>query len=153
MEHQGPQCTADRVWVIHTDWQMWCCQLPLLFFLKASIYLHYNMRVSAVIKKQKGWSCLDNTNSAGSRTKRGGVKNLVVLACANFMILSCFKSPSLVVKGNTEAKAEGISLCSLLKEDLGYHVRKVAWCFLETSRRKGHQPAAERWECQPELPD
>lgn len=82
--------------------------LDLVFFLKASLYLHYNMRVSAVIKKQRCWSCLDNTNPTGSRMERGGQKDLIVLACANFVILSWSQNAFLVVRGNVGAKARGI---------------------------------------------
>lgn len=54
--------------------------LYLVFLLEALLYLHYNLRVSAVIKEQRGWSCVDNNNPADSRTKKGGVKDLIALA-------------------------------------------------------------------------
>jgi len=42
------------------------------------------MSISAVIKKQRGWSWLHNTNPTGSRIKRGGQKDMIALACVNY---------------------------------------------------------------------
>lgn len=79
MGHQGPWCPDDETWVTQRlpedVWltalviSLWV-SLCLVFLLKALLYLHYNMRVSAVTKEQRAWSCWDNNKPAAPESKR-----------------------------------------------------------------------------------
>lgn len=149
MGHHGPQCPDDEVWVTQRLPEavvltalvisLWV-SLYLMFLLKALLYLHYNMRVSAVIKEQRGWCCLDNNNPTDSTIKKGGLEALLVLA----QWISWFWGGSKTMRHYLVLPDEGSPWTPHGEGDL---------MLLGDSEEEGPWTNHRGWECQPELPD